>query len=158
MPYKYKYISPRPKETLINKSPYRTGDNEVLTGNVQGLRASDIEERWSRSLTKLDIDFQFRARITSPNVGQRKLTKQMLSLPGEVEIDTLIFGMVVTPVLIQGEIAHFKTKWQAEIDREKQYWITEFGKNYGWAPLEVIEFYKLKTQAMSDQLAREMFT
>ena len=121
--YKYKYTRISTKEPNITKRAYRTGEKEVLVGTIQGKKASDLEERFSRALDKRGIPYAFRKRITSPFVGERKLTNAMASLPGEVEVDFLVGGTQVTPVMVQGEIAHFKTKWQAEIDKEKNYQI-----------------------------------
>ncbi len=43
----------------------RVGSQEQLTGTIQGKTASDLEERVGKALEKLNINYEFRARISS---------------------------------------------------------------------------------------------
>lgn len=137
----------------------RKQDAEILTGTVNGLKASDLEERYARSLRKMELPFEFRFRITSPLLGRQRLTQQFLNEAGEVEIDFLVerFG-VITPVFIDGNIGHFFTDYQADKDAIKTNVTNEFGQSMDWRPAVRIPFWKLNDQDMTDRTVREMFS
>ena len=86
-------------------------EKENLTGMVQNKKASDIEERSARAISKIpDWDYTFLVRI-SPLTG--KLTQTFRNLPGEFEIDFLCQrGSELFPILIDGEVSHFLATWQ----------------------------------------------
>jgi hypothetical protein len=157
MPYQYDIKDIKVPEPNIGKAPYRTGIAEVLSGTIQNKTASDLEERFSRSMNKLEVEYLFRARITTPYTSDRRLTRILASLPGELEVDFLAKQAMIYPIMIDGEIAHFKTKWQADLDAEKEYNINQFGKLFGWHEAVRIPFWELKTQDLSDRKAREVF-
>jgi hypothetical protein len=134
----------------------RVGSTETLVGTVQGKPASDLEERMARALDKLKVGYEFRARITSQALGQRRLTLAHANLPGEVEIDHLVEADQTIPILVQGEISHFMTPYQKLVDTDKQASINEFGQALGWHEVIAIPFTELKTQDEADSVARRI--
>lgn len=153
--YKYR-IRPTaaPQHTPAGLS--RTGSTEVLSGTVQGKTASDLEERMAKAFDKLKIGYEFRARISSLAMGERKLTKIVANLPGEIEIDHLLFSDQVVPVMIDGEISHFMTPYQRLEDEERTNSVNEFGKSLGWREVVRVPFTEIKTQDEADSVARRI--
>jgi hypothetical protein len=157
-PYKYKQRGIAPPDMDYGHVLTRTGSKEQLTGVVQGLKASDLEERVAKSLDKLEIPFDFRARITSDALGQRHLTSQFANIKGEVEIDMLCDrNGLVTPIFVDGEIGHHFTPYQAEQDKVKTDVTDEFGRAFGWKESVRIPFWKLIDQDMTDRTIRDIF-
>lgn len=157
-PYLYRQKPVAPPENEYGRTVLRTGNQEQLTGIVQGMKASDLEERSVRSVEKLEISYQFRVRITSQALGQRRLTKRFANIRGEVEIDLLCNdGGLVTPVFVDGKIAHHFTAWQADIDKDKADAVNEYGRQFGWREAVRVPFWKLIDQEMSDRTYREIF-
>ena len=155
----YKYRNPRiaiPDYSHGN-TVLRVGSQEVLSGTVQGMKASDLEERFARSLERMEIGYQFRARLTSDALGDRELTRQFANIRGEIEIDFLSESGQVTPVFIDGQIAHYFTPYQADVDREKVNAANEFGRRFGWREAVRVPFWKLMDQETTDRTAREIF-
>jgi hypothetical protein len=135
----------------------RIGSTEQLTGTIQGKPASDLEERVGKALEKLNINYEFRARISSLALGTRRLTMAHANMPGEIEIDHLIDnGGQMIPILIDGEIAHFMTLYQKLSDAEKTEGINAFGKVLGWHEVVRIPFTELKTQEEADHVVRRI--
>lgn len=133
---------------------YFVNANEVLTGFVNGQKASDIEERFAVALMKLQIPFTFRARI-NPLVG---LTEDRENIIGEVEIDFMCEYLGRIYVFnIQGEISHFFTASQQIVDQKKEAKIDAALKVYNAHPLIKIPFTLLRTQEQADRLARSGF-
>ena len=63
-PYKYRNIPiARPEFNIHGVS--RVGVKEQLTGQIQGQKASDLEERQANSYDALKVGYTFRARITA---------------------------------------------------------------------------------------------
>jgi hypothetical protein len=154
-PFKYnvrRTLSPE----YTSEGVSRVGSTEQLVGSVQGKTASDLEERMSRAFDKLSINYEFRARISSLALGDRRLTQARSNLPGELEIDHLIDAGQVIPILVQGEIAHFMTPSQRLMDKEKQSLINEFGKSQGWHEVIEIPFTEIKSQEEADSVARRI--
>ncbi len=94
MPRRYK---PRkrlePISALNRIAPEKA--QEVLTGQVHNQVATDIEERFARSLYKQKIEFHFQVSFFAGR-----------NMPGEVRLDFLIVGLFLQPVQIDGEFAH----------------------------------------------------
>lgn len=157
-PFQYRNRNIGPLEYDHPQSISRTGTQEVLSGVVQGMDASDIEERTARALYKIEIPFDFRARISSDALGQRRLTREFANIKGEVEIDMLCEkDGAVTPIFVDGEISHYFTPAQAEADRIKTNVANEFGRRFGWKEAVRIPFWKLTTQDMADKTIRDIF-
>lgn len=157
-PFLYPLRPTAPPETDYGRTVLRTGDQEQLTGVIQGMKASDLEERVARSLGTMEIPFQFRARISSQALGERRLTRKFANIKGEIEIDMLCDdGGFVTPIMVDGQISHFYASWQADQDQEKTDAVNEFGRRFGWKEVVRIPFWKLQNQEMADRTMREVF-
>lgn len=155
----YLYINPtqwRPEFSFSGVS--RTGSEEQLTGTVKGLTASDIEERMANAFDTLKIGFYFRPRISSDLYGSRRLmtSSQFQNLPGEVELDFLPDTLPIRPVLIDGEISHFRTYWQRDEDQVKTDIINEFGKTNGWGEVVRVPYVDILTPEATEKVAREI--
>lgn len=127
---------------------------EILTKEVQGKSASDIEERSARAIDKTDWNYTFLVRI-SPLTGQ--LTERFQNLPGEYEIDFLCTrGNTIWPILIDGEVSHFLASWQKRQDEEREAVINGALKKYGALPVKRVEFWWLADQAKANRYFREL--
>jgi hypothetical protein len=126
---------------------------EILTGYVQGKKASDIEERMGKAFDKLGAGYGFRERLSPLLSGSRRLSKVIRNLPGELEIDFLVQFGVVRPIQVNGEIGHFMAPWQAIVDLDKNGMIDQFGAQLGWQPVVGIPFTDILTQDMADRVA-----
>ena len=151
----FKYIVPR----VLRPDPPTGGGvtrvtvPEVLTGYVQGKKASDIEERMGKAFGKLGAGYEFRARLSPLLNGSRVLSQMIRNLPGELEIDFLVMHGVVRPIQVNGEIGHFMAPWQAQVDIDKNAMIDQFGAMLGWMPVVGIPFVDILTQEMADRVA-----
>jgi hypothetical protein len=156
-PYKYRSKPIAAPEYNTSENVQRIGNQEVLSGQINGMKASDLEERVYRSLTKLEIPSEFRARVTSDALGQRRLTSEFANIRGEVEIDFLAERTGQTfPIFVDGEIGHFFTPYQAEQDKLKADIVNEFGSQFGWHEAIRIPFWKLIDQEMTDRTVRDL--
>ncbi len=156
-PYQYRNRRIAPPE-YNRQNVIRAGEQEVLSGTVQGMDASDIEERFARGLDRLEIPFEFRARITSDALGERQLTREFANVRGEIEIDMLCYSDGrATPVMVDGQISHYMTPAQAEEDRIKTNVVNEFGTRLGWREAVRVPFWKLVNQDMADRTVRDIF-
>jgi hypothetical protein len=128
---------------------------EFLSGIVEGMKASDIEERSARAIDKLpDWRYSFRLRI-SPLTG--RLTGNVRNIAGEFEIDFLCNrGDSLWPILIDGEISHFKSGWQKLEDEYRTDTINAALKKYGALPVKRVEYWHLATQRQADRYFREL--
>lgn len=129
--------------------------DETLTGVVQSIKASDIEERSARALDKLaEWKYYFRWRI-DPITG--RLSPQFSNLAGEVEIDFVtVRGTEVKAILVDGEISHFMALWQRVQDEEKTEKINEYMRKIGQGDAVRVPFWKLSTQEQADRYYREL--
>lgn len=153
-PYRYRQQRIATPE-YTRENVQRAGDQEVLTGQVQGMDASDLEERVARALDKLEISYGFRERITSDAIGSRQLTQRFANVKGEVEIDMLCdVGGQMVPVFVDGQISHYFTPYQADKDKEKTDITNEFGRQFGWREAIRLPFWDLQTQDMTDRTVR----
>ena len=153
----YKYRNPRiARPDFDVQGVTRVGHKEVLTGMINGEKASDLEERQYKSFRKLGVDAQFRARISSLLSGSRRLTSTMRNLPGEVEIDLLLDYSPVIPIFIDGQISHFMSPWQRVKDAEKAAIVTEFGSGLGWRESIRVPFVDIMTEEDSDRVAKKI--
>jgi hypothetical protein len=158
-PYQYSSGGRRiVRDNLGARLDRRTKDEEILTGVVNGIKASDLEERFARSLAKYGYPFEFRYRISSALMGARKLTSQFLNVEGEVEIDFIVSNSGFTPVFIDGEIGHYFTPYQADNDSLKTGITNEFGQSQGWKPSIRVPYWQLVTQEATDRYVRDLFS
>ena len=122
------------------------------------MNASDLEMRFAKSMDKLGIQYEFRVRLSPLVAGQRKIGVAIQNAPGEIEIDFLAYHNGDTvPVQIDGQIAHFQTPSQAEIDKEKTEAINETIKQVGAKETVRIPFTEILNQEMSDRVAELLF-
>jgi very-short-patch-repair endonuclease len=156
-PYKYRLRKVAPPDYDYGHTVLRVGNQEVLNGVVQGMKASDLEERVAKALDKLEAEYEFRARITSAALGEQELTRQFENVRGEVEIDFLVDRGQVTPVFVDGQISHHFTPYQAEQDKAKTDITNEFGTRFGWREAVRIPFWTLIDQEMTDRTVRNLF-
>lgn len=127
---------------------------ENLTGLVNGMEASDIEERSARALGKYKVEMAFRTQFlaTSPpyviygGAGRNQL--------GSVEAD--FFGQVngmLLAVQVDGEFAH-KTAQQREHDRLQDTKLFKVLRELGGGQVVRIPHYYLEDQEQADQTWR----
>lgn len=128
-------------------------EKEYFTGQVQGKKASELEERFARSLDRARLQYNFRMRINP----QGALTAMISNERGEVEIDFLVYeGSLMYPVQIDGEIAHFAGGWEKERDANKDAIVNEVLKPMGAAKVQRIPFHDIWTQYDSDVKAKRI--
>ena len=140
----------------LYKQVWYENTDENLTGFVDGKDASDLEERFARALVKLAIPSQFRARVNPLVPGD--ITKAHRNILGEVEIDFLANYMNrIYAILIDGEIAHFRSEWQKEVDAEKTFKINTALAPFHAKPVIRIPYWYLSNQLMANAQAEEIF-
>ena len=154
----FQYKIRKARQPDYPKGEYKLqGIEENLTGYIDGSPASDLEERFATSMRRQKIPFVFRYRLSMPMMGKRELTQQRRNLPGEVEIDFIAGETLVQPIMIDGEIAHFKTQWQKTIDDDKVAIVDEFGKQLGWLPTVRIPYWEIDDSEKSNRKVEELF-
>lgn len=158
-PFKYRNRAVRKPDYQGQSGVLRgAAEHEQFVGEIQGEKASDIEERLQRAMDKLELGYQFRVRVTSQALGDQKLTRTFANISGEAEIDFLVEARGQTiPIMVDGQIGHFFTPYQADEDRQKNIVVDEFGKQYGWRPTVRIPFWQLIDQNYADRTARDLF-
>jgi len=136
-----------------SRRTYYDTPQERLSGYINGDKASDIEERFARSLAKLGIGSAFRLRLN--NAGE--WTSRRTNVAGEVELDfwTSFQGRVY-PFQIQGEISHFYTAHQSSIDAGKRAKINA-ALPLNAHPVIDVPFWLLNTQERADRMVRRGF-
>jgi hypothetical protein len=145
-PYKLKVPRKQKIDSPLNRVD-EPKEEEGLTGFVGDWEASDIEERFARSLSKEGIAFSFREHFFGPT----------RTTPGAVEVDFLVqVGPEIYPVFLDGEYAH-KSQSQKDTDKLKDARFDELGMGYGFNPSTRIEGEKLQTQEDTDEVVKEMF-
>lgn len=143
--FKYK-ITKRHIDYVPRGEPISPNVTEGFTGQIQGLKASDLEERFARALDKRKnvISYEFR----KPFVAGR-------NMPGEIEVDFSVYDGSYYPIQIDGEFAH-KSAAQRTSDEMKN--IVLDGLLKGSAhPVQRIRFDRLQTQEAADHVVREIF-
>lgn len=118
---------------------------ETFSGEIQGLKASDLEERFARSWDKRGYGYDFR---TANVVGR--------NLPGEVELDFSVdLKWAVQPVQIDGLIGHKTAEQKAEADAKDAILNDEL-RGTGALPVIRIAEYQLVTQELSDRVVDDI--
>jgi hypothetical protein len=103
-PYKYK-LPPRPRpDTRVHRVEAEQ-DGEVLTGQVRGQKASDLEERFARALDAHNLDFEFQ-----PSYAAGK------NIQGEIRLDFMVYlaGNLEQPVNVDGTWVHSSAEAKAK--------------------------------------------
>ena len=142
----FRYGEARNQRRLDNH-PVRPRPNvlqELLTGIVQVLKASDIEERFARALGRYRRRFKFQLFVPS-----------RYAFPGEAkEIDFVVGDQ---PVNVHGYIGHFHTLGQRAADRIRDLMIDEVLVPMGFKPIITITQTDLENQEMADKTVRRYF-
>jgi hypothetical protein len=144
----FTYKIPRKKRVSIPAgSAQKQDEGEVLSGQIQGQAASDIEERCARALDKDDriFGYTFREAVISRR-----------NLPGQLEVDFVVYsGSLIYPIQVDGEFAHKGTGKKAE-DALKDAMVNNYFKQYGAQPVLRIDGDKLADQSSADKLVKEL--
>ena len=143
--FKYKIPRQRIEPERLGK-PNKQGDGEYLSGYVNGLKASDIEERFAIALRKKGKDFAFRVPVISP--------RHML---GQLELDFLIMDVpFYYPVQIDGSYAHKNESKQQE-DMKKDILVEAYlKKQFNVMPIKRIKGIELETQEQANLKVEDM--
>jgi len=141
------YKAPHHAQPYVKRlRPQYIDDGELLDKVVQGMPASDLEERFSKALDKLDgVTYEFRV----PYLAGR-------SMLGEVELDFAVYAPTLYPVQVDGEIGHSSSA-QLASDKLKDALLDDHLRGTGAAPVVRVKWPDLQTQADADRLVREMF-
>ena len=136
---------PRIDDFPMNRIQKLSDDVEELSGEVDGVPASDIEERFARALIKAGLPFEFRKPVLAPR-----------NMPGSYEIDFLVYkDGLEYPVQIDGEYAHKSAEQRAK-DQLKDM-VLNNAKRGEFEPVTRVEYTKLDTQEVADNTVEEMF-
>jgi hypothetical protein len=144
--FRYKISKPPAKPVPLGK-PVAIKNDETLSGQINGQKASDIEERFARALSKdKRVDgVQFRFPVISPR-----------SMPGMLEIDFVVTSAgLVYAFQVDGEISH-KGIGKKMDDARKDVLINTFMRKYNAFPVKRISGDLLSTQEQADQIIREL--
>jgi len=141
-PYKYKL--PRPRRFEPPASPKPPGEDEGLTGFVQGREASDLEERFARALNTYGLDYRFEALVDTA-----------FTLPyQEKQVDFMVYTGQTQPWEVDGTFTH-KSGEQKEYDRQRDAQIDEALKEQNAAPVRRVTEEYLGNQAMANMFVAE---
>lgn len=121
-------------------------DEIPLTGFVNGLKASDLEERVARALRMLNVEFGFQVPFETSG-----------SLPGqEKNVDFVVqAGGMFIPIAVDGKIGH-NTSAQKGKDSVRETLLNEVFKRYGLRPLVRIKWDQVDTQALAVRTIRQL--
>lgn len=146
--FKYKVRKPPSQPLPLGKVNTIPANNEVLSGYVQGAKASDIEERFARGLSvdKRVDGYQFRFPVISPR-----------NHPGQLEIDFVVQSAgLIYCFQVDGAYAH-KGIGKQQDDLRKDVLSNEFmRKKYNAMPIRRIPWSKLTTQEQANFTVREL--
>jgi hypothetical protein len=121
-------------------------DPKPLTGFVNGMRASDLEERFARGLRGAGLRFRFQYLVSVVD-----------SLPGkEKVVDFLVEKGFFYPIEIDGLIAHH-TAAQKGKDLVREILLNDKFKQRGIYPIQRVKWWQLETQEMANRIVRELF-
>lgn len=157
MPFQYKKIR-TPEFPSFFAPPAKEYDlnDEVLTGYVQGMDASDIEERFARALNTSQLPYGFRVQIMNAGGNPIIVNQADRNSLGVVEVDFLVdkYGTFY-PFNIDGEYSH-KTSVQREADAEKDRKLNELLKVWNAQPMARVPYYQLDNQENANRVIREI--
>jgi hypothetical protein len=144
-PYKYKKMPGQFERRQVNRAEAEL-ELEQLTGQVNGQRASDLEERFARALEKIKgirrYDFQ-PSMIVDRN------------LPGEVRPDFIIYSDTPMAVMIDGEFVHKSAEARAR-DQFNDAILYEHLRDFGFLPPIRVPGYRLQTQDEANAVAQDL--
>lgn len=149
IPYRYKLPRRQPAPVAINRLPPPTivpADPTPLTGYVNGVRATSIEERFARALRRRGLRFRFQVRFPTA-----------ASLPGhERVVDFVVYHGLRYPVEVDGEMTH-STSAQQGADAVREALLNEIFRWKGMLPLQRVKWWQLETQALADAAVEKLF-
>lgn len=144
--FQYKITRP-PSKDLPFGQIQKVKKAEYLSGYVFGMKASDIEERFAKALSKEKRVTEFQFRV--PVINQR-------NLPGQLEVDFIATsGASVYVFQVDGEMAH-KGYGKKQDDMRKDVLVNQHMKRYNAFPVKRIDGNSLSTQEQADQTVREL--
>ena len=139
-PYKYKIKQKRPDWNLNRQRDIAHDEN--LTGFVHDIKASVLEERFARALSKHKKSFTFSYKVLPPT-----------QIPGQAnEIDFIVSK--IWPVEVDGTFVH-KSAAQRAKDVLRDAILNDYLE--GMMPIQRVPGYKMETQEMADSLVESMF-
>lgn len=145
-PYTRKMPSNRASEIRPIKRTKDLQDDPPLTGWVNGLPASDLEERYARGLRRNNQDFSFQVEIaTAFTLPRDKKTVDFL-------IDS---GGFLQPTEIYGPLHQWPQAQLEDAEREAE--LNEvFEQIPEMLPLKIVWFYDLQNQETANKVARNV--
>ncbi len=143
----YKFKKPRAVKLLPLNRLKGTSADEVLGGVVQGQAASDLEERFAKALDNLGDAIQgYEFRV--PYIQGR-------NMPGEIEVDYVVYTPFPQPIQIDGAFAHKSAEQRAD-DLYSDAVLNDHLRGVAM-PVIRIKDNELQTQEDANQRAREIF-
>lgn len=146
--FQFKLSRPRRLEKVGRTDrlrPEGAGD-EGFVGELQGYKASDIEERFARALDKRRLGYAFRTVY----FGKRNQT-------GSVELDFEVSeGGLMYPIQIDGSFAH-KSGAQRDEDRMKDAMLDNVLRGRAAASVRRVAGHLLESQEEAEAAVREIF-
>ena len=146
--FKYKISKPPSQPLPLGKMIKLPVNEEVLSGYVQGMKSSDIEERFARALsTDKRVDaYQFRFPVISP--------RNML---GQLEIDFVVQSAgYVYAFQVDGDYAHKGIGKRQDDLRKDTLSNAYIRQKYNAFPIKRIPWTQLGTQDQANKLIREL--
>ena len=141
-PYKYKLPSkvgslPRLSQIVRIEEP-----GEELSGWVNGLEATDLEERFARELRKKKLDFQFQFNFL---------------LPDRTYKNTIDFVIDRFPIIYPVEIYGQLHEGNEERDERRLGFLNEFLIPQGLQEITVVWYWQIETPERTQALIEEKF-
>lgn len=132
------------KRIEVPAYPPTAKETEGLTGYVHGLEASELEERFAKSLTRHGLTFQFQYEVLT-----------MAGIPGEENVvDFVVETGQPYPVEIDGNWIH-KSAAQREKDRLRDAQVNEVLQNWGFLPILRIPGDQIADPEHTDAIVEE---
>lgn len=146
--YQYRIPLAVKKTVRLNRLPPLAleVDPQPLSGRLQGKKATDIEERVGRALSRLRLPFRFQVLLPVPG-----------SLPGRGKrLDFLIQNGWQQPLEVDGPRWHI-TSAQLGQDRLREALLNQVFRRIGWRPLKRLKWWQLQDQASADRAVRALW-
>lgn len=138
------YRDSEKREAKIARGVLRE-DEEVLTGYVRGLPASDLEERMARSLDKYKLSYQFQVEFPTA-----------FSLPYQQrKVDFVVNGD--QPLEPAGKIGHYMSIGQSAEDQLRALFLNETFAALNMKPLKTIPYWEVPDQQRMDRKIEDLF-
>jgi len=142
----YQYKKPRPIKALPLNRVAGFTEREVLSGTVQGLPASDLEERFAKALDRLGDAIQY-YEFRVPYIEGR-------NMPGEIEVDFVVHTPFILPIQVDGAYSHKNAEQKAK-DEYNDAVLNDYLQGVAM-PVRRVKDYELQTQDDADATARQV--